>query len=458
MSPLRRIPLSQFLVHSRQLLQASIEERKPLSLVTGNESAGIYNPPRLCEVRCILTEIWRGLADLDSFASSLLHAYLSYPGPSPTQQSNILPILPIPRADLNLRPEFIYLLSVLKIPKQDLIFIDDIPSSILTGAGGWTAAKNEVVLVDHNALQGKIFSPTRTVVRGVIDHHKDEGKYLDADPRIIEVSGSCTSLVTSWGRSKWGDWGNGPGVRQAAKLALAAILIDTSNMQTRVTPHDRSAVEFLESKLGGGGVGIVDDSEGNEVEGASTKQPWNSTNFYLKLFEAKCSLDSLSTYDILRKDFKAFTTTSPPDTIENKPGRTTPTLVLGISSVVKPLPYLASSPRGGPEALVSTLYKFSQERNIDVAAVMASFTDEATGRFSRQLLVWEISEEAHRAEYMKQFVKWAESEKGAMGLQPLGGEEGLRGLEDGEGRRRVWRQGNTDMSRKQVAPGMRECL
>ncbi|RPB26979.1 DHH phosphoesterase [Terfezia boudieri ATCC MYA-4762] len=340
MSPLRRIPLSQFLVHSRQLLKASIEAKKPLSLVTGNESA-----------------------DLDSFASSLLYAYLSSPGPTQSQQSTILPILPIPRADLNLRPEFIYLLSELRIPKQDLIFIDDIPTPILTGAGGSASAKNEVVLVDHNTLQEKIFPPTKTVVKGVIDHHKDEGKYLDAGPRIIEVSGSCVSLVTNWGKSKWGDWGNGPGVKEAAKLALAAILIDTGNMKMRVTPHDRSAVDFLESKLGGGGVGIIGDDEGD----ASVKEPWNSTNFFLKLSEAKSSLDSLN--------------------------RVTPTLILGISSVVKPLSYLTSPCRGGPEAFLSALSKFAQERNLDVAAVMPSFTDKATGEFSRELLVWEISEE-----------------------------------------------------------------
>lgn len=394
-------------------------------------------------------------ADLDSFASSLLYAYLSSPGPTQSQQSTILPILPIPRADLNLRPEFIYLLSELRIPKQDLIFIDDIPTPILTGAGGSASAKNEVVLVDHNTLQEKIFPPTKTVVKGVIDHHKDEGKYLDADPRIIEVSGSCVSLVTNWGKSKWGDWGNGPGVKEAAKLALAAILIDTGNMKMRVTPHDRSAVEFLESKLGGGGVGIIGDDEGD----ASVKEPWNSTNFFLKLSEAKSSLDSLSTYDILRKDFKSFTTTSPPNTNQNSSDRVTPTLILGISSVVKPLSYLTSPRRGGPEAFLSALSKFAQERNLDVAAVMPSFTDKATGEFSRELLVWEISEEAHRAEYMKQFMKWAESKEGAMGLQPLGKEEGLlRRLEDGEGRRMVWRQENTAMSRKQVAPGMRGCL
>ena len=420
----------------------------------------VFFVKELCGLDELITNWTRGAVtvDLDSFASALLYAYLSSPGPTQSQQSTILPILPIPRADLNLRPEFIYLLRELKIPKQDLIFIDDIPTPILTGAGGSTSAKNEVVLVDHNTLQEKVFPPTRMVVRGVIDHHKDERKYLDADPRIIEVSGSCASLVTNWGNSKWGDWGSGPGVKEAAKLALAPILIDTGNMKMRVTPHDRSAVKFLESKLGGGGVGVIGDGEGE----ASAKQPWNSNNFFLKLSEAKSSLDSLSTYDILRKDFKSFTTTCPPDTNQDTPGRITPTLTLGISSVVKPLSYLTSSSRGGPEAFLSALSRFAQERNLDVAAVMPSFTNEATGGFSRELLVWEISEEAHRAEYMKQFVKWAESKEGAMGLQPLGAEEGaeegLRGLEDGEGRRRVWSQGNTAMSRKQVAPGMRGCL
>ena len=47
MSPFRRLPLSQFLLHSQQLLKASIDASKPLHLVTGNESAGANPQPPL---------------------------------------------------------------------------------------------------------------------------------------------------------------------------------------------------------------------------------------------------------------------------------------------------------------------------------------------------------------------------------------------------------------------------
>ena len=117
------------------------------------------------------------------------------------------------------------------------------------------------------------------MVRGVIDHHKDQGRYPCANPRIIEASGSCSSLVTCWGLHN-GLWGDCCGGKDTAKLALAAIPIDTANMKSRVTENDRSAVDYLEGK--GGGVGIVG-------------QPWNSTSFFHALLEAKSSLDPLGT-------------------------------------------------------------------------------------------------------------------------------------------------------------------
>lgn len=390
---------------------------------------------------------------MDSFASSLLYAYLSSPGTA-QNQSSLIPLLAIPRADLNLRPEFLYLLKELQLPSQDLIFIDDIPSSILTGKTlspsstpqPQPTAKNEVVLVDHNVLQERLFATSRTTVTGIIDHHKDEEKHLDASPRIIAVSGSCSSLVTGWGKSKWSD---GKAGKDAAKLALAAILIDTSNMHMRVTDHDRAAVEFLEGKLGGNGVSIIGDHD-HDGNKSSSSTPWNSTAFFEKLSTAKASLDPLCLKDILRKDYKQWTTL---------PSQTsaTPTLTIGFSSVVKPHSYLCSTSRGGPAEFLKTLQEFAQERSLDIMTVMTAYNDERTGEFSRELLVWVISEEGVRADYMKRFEKWAKSKEGDMQLVELG--EGLGwGLFDGDGRRKAWRQGNTALSRKQVAPGMRGCL
>lgn len=373
--------------------------------------------------------------DLDTFASSVLYAYLSSPG-SPQQQSEVIPLLPIPRADLNLRQEFLYLLKVLKVPASHLIFIDDIPESVLRGSGcgdtGRRECTNQLYIVDHNVIQDQLFSPEKSVVKGVIDHHKDEGQYPDANPRIIETSGSCSSLVTCWGLPR-GLWGHCCEGKDAAKLALAAILIDTANMKSRVTENDLSAVKYLEGKL----------------EGSDVDQPWNSTSFYNALFEAKSFLDPLGTRDILRKDYKSWITFPSPNSAN-------PTLTIGISSVVKPLSYLCTSQRGGPNTFLCTLSSWGKEQHLDVVTVMTAYTDEK-GVFCRELLVWEFSEEAQQAQYMKRFIEWASCE-GQMDLTDLYKVGQERDLDDNEGKRMVWRQGNTNLSRKQVAPGMRGCL
>lgn len=303
-----------------------------------------------------------------------------------------------------------------------------------------------LTLVDHNVLQTSLFAPDRTHVAGVIDHHKDEGKYPHANPRVVEESGSCASLVVGWGvqGGKWGGsdgegqaTGQEEGIKEAAKLALAAILIDTSNMTTRVTPHDLAAVSLLEAKL------------------RHQSPPWDSTAFYHALSTAKSSLDGLSLTDILRKDYKSWPTLPPPS----------PSLTIGISSVVQPLSYLLSPARGGPRAttLLSTLHGFAIERGLDVVALMTAYPHPRSGVFTRELLVWEVSERAVEAGFLGRFEKWAGGE-GGLGLGEYpggdedGDEDGKGGLGDEEGRRKVWLQGNTGASRKQVAPGMRGCL
>ncbi|KAF8468806.1 hypothetical protein BDZ91DRAFT_655669 [Kalaharituber pfeilii] len=417
MPSLLRFPLSQFLQHSRQLLKVSVEASKPVHLVTGNEAA-----------------------DLDSFVSSVLYAYLASDTAATSPQ--LIPVLPIPRADLSLRPEFLHLLKELQLSSNHLLYLEDLPPR----EGHSDAGKNEVTLVDHNVLQERIFAPERTIVRAIIDHHKDEGYHLDAKLRIIKTAGSCASLVTGWGK---GEWPSGDDGRDIAKLALAPILVDTANITQRVTEHDSAAVKFLERKLreigdeaavevaDAGSTGASDPSFFTSSEIAA----WDSSAFFTALNEAKMSLDGLSLKDILRKDYKEWFTES------------TPALKLGISSVVKPLSYLISSERGGKDEFLSALKGWAAERNLDVVAVMTAFTNEE-GEFSRELLLWAISDEAKNVGYMTRFSKWAQSKEGeklALAELQISGERG-GGLEDMKTeQRRVWKQRNTEMSRKQVA-------
>ena len=53
-----------------------------------------------------------------------------------------------------------------------------------------------VCLVDHNALSARLFPESwQARVTRVIDHHEDTGMHADAVDRVIELIGSCSSLV-----------------------------------------------------------------------------------------------------------------------------------------------------------------------------------------------------------------------------------------------------------------------
>ncbi|KAJ2385841.1 hypothetical protein H4S02_004138, partial [Coemansia sp. RSA 2611] len=134
----------------------------PLTLVLGNESA-----------------------DLDSMVSSLALAYdLSTKTPHP-----VVPIINTPRADLVLRPECSLLLShtleAAGASLSSLTFIDDVDLA---------RHPMDIWLVDHNAPASRqaFLEP---YVRGIVDHHVDEGKCLGAKERQIEVVASCATLV-----------------------------------------------------------------------------------------------------------------------------------------------------------------------------------------------------------------------------------------------------------------------
>ncbi|KAH0562024.1 hypothetical protein GP486_003269, partial [Trichoglossum hirsutum] len=158
-------------------------------------------------------------------------------------------------------------------------------------------------------------------VSGVIDHHEEENKVpsdTGPEPRIVEKSGSCTSLVTEYFRAGWdklsaqagltfSDDGDGEQEivtpieeadagkvydAQVAKLALGAILIDTANLTAtaKVTPHDTRAVEYLEAK----------------IAAAPDGAKWDRSIFYEELNDAKHDMSDFSLEDILRRDYKEW--------------------------------------------------------------------------------------------------------------------------------------------------------
>jgi exopolyphosphatase len=123
-------------------------------------------------------------ADLDSMASSIAYGYLCQ---QITPERTILPVMPIPRADFVLRTEAVYVFNEAGINIDDVVFMDEVNlDTVLESAN--------IVLVDHNKIAVNLEKYGHKIT-GVVDHHKDEGLYLDAIPRIITTIGSTTSLV-----------------------------------------------------------------------------------------------------------------------------------------------------------------------------------------------------------------------------------------------------------------------
>lgn len=440
--------LRVFLANARAHLESSLHQKKPLHFVIGNESA-----------------------DLDSIISTLLYAYFrsSSSSTSPrahTTKANInppastsapatfsryyIPILNIPSADISIRPELLALLPQVGLEERQLITLSELPPPPYTDR--LPAIKTSWTLVDHNSLQGSLGEAYRERVVGCIDHHDDENKVpsseaeREGEPRVVEVTGSCTSLVINHFQSAWNAFqASSPGAStqaltpensqsaddseydaQLAKLALSSILVDTSNLQNedKTTEHDRRAVAYLETKLG---------------DKSFDRRAW-----FRMLQIAKRDLDGLTTDDVLRKDYKEW--------LEG--GRK-----LGVSSVVKPLEWLSEKARieAGKESIKGgfgqSLRKFVEARDLAVYAIMTTSTSKE-GEFERELLLW-IRDHGAKG-MMQSFIEKA-GEKLGLEKWQKGDAEVVR-LYKEQDQYQVWQQREVENSRKQVTPLLRAAM
>lgn len=390
--------------------------------------------------------------DLDSMTCSVLYAYIRSLAPPRNAFTPLyVPITNIPASGIQLRPEFMAVFKHANIDAHHLLTLDDLPDlSVIKSK--LPPENTRWILVDHNALQGQLGTIYSDRVSGVIDHHDEEGKVpadTEDEPRIVDRSGSCTSLVANYCRPTWeslSDSGRSSGATRAqgdslsddgagvkcwdaevAQLGLASVLIDTSNLQSKdkTTEHDRTAVEYLEAKI------VM----------CPRLAGFDRSAFYKEIDTAKKDIGGLKLQDILRKDYKLW----------DDNGRK-----LGISSVVKPLSFLqkkAMDEAGSPtkeHALLSALHRFATEHHLDVYSVMTTSTS-SEGEFQRELLVWAFGDAAVSAAR-----KFARDSRDELGLEDW--HDGTLG-HDGDGQlRKVWRQRRVQHSRKRVAPLLRQAM
>jgi exopolyphosphatase len=318
----------------------------------------------------------------------------------------------------------------------------------------------DITLVDWNALphrsneQGKgsldgLPSVDFCTV-GCIDHHVDEGFLLPAQslprgqPLLVRPAGSCTSLVVSTLRklNLWPVDSLSTETMQVAKLALAPILIDTTNLaaKEKVTDADTDAVDFLLSQ--------VDRCK------SAPGLAWDHDAFYEQILHAKQnSLDLLTVDEILGRDYKQWTETARLDSSS---------IQIGFCSMVKSIPWIVRK-AGSPEAFLDALLAFAKRRELKIIIVMTAFTSDASadGRFCRELVACAL-DDGTPVQALETFTAQAGSQ---LGLQEWNSVEGdsedhsqaIRATFNGDAPvwRRIWLQKDVTKSRKQVAPLVR---
>ncbi|GMM54670.1 exopolyphosphatase [Maudiozyma humilis] len=351
-------------------------------------------------------------ADLDSVASAISYAYLSYIHNDSDPQP-IIPVINIPREDLRLRRDIVHVLRDVNVSEDLLFFLEDMRE--------WHGAQKTInaVLVDHNEVVNEAKKYVSKVV-GVVDHHKDMKLYLDAQPRIIQVCGSCSSLVFKHFMEDVFSAGFKPSP-DVVQLCLAAGLVDTTNFTHRVEQPDLDCREMY-----------------------STLIPDVSMQTYTKTIKnAKNDISGFTARDLLRKDYKQFE-------FANERGVHGGKLVMGISSIVKPMEWLYEEFNGLTRFKASCV-AYREEKNIDILTIMTSFVDN--GAFKRQITMIpsdstkEIAQSIldNTAEYLKlerQDIRTLSNS--AETLDPAEYQE--------------FEQCNIDASRKQVAPYLQKAF
>lgn len=226
-----------------------------------------------------------------------------------------------------------------------------------------------------------------TKVVGVIDHHVDENLYKDtANPRRIEVVGSCSSLVTdvffknaveaslsavgdiqeeltveeftveeegTLTKKKVPTW-----VLQVSRMLLGPILIDTMNLNPemhKVKPLDEAMAKMLFPYTG-----------------------WKSMDtIYRKIDDARHDTSRLSFFDLLRKDYKEWTVSE---------YQTQSLVKVGISSVIGLIDKNAK--RYTKETMQNAIVEWAKNRTVDISIVLlADDLGEANGGYQRQMIV-----------------------------------------------------------------------
>jgi exopolyphosphatase len=323
-------------------------------------------------------------ADLDSMASSIAYGLLCSLLSPPVAA---LPVMPIPRADFILRTEAVYMFQEAGISLEELLFLDEVDlDSLLNRA--------QLMLVDHNQLSSGL-EKFADRVSGILDHHKDEGLFADADPRIIQTIGSTASLVAMEFCKK-----KIPVPAEVATLLTGTILLDTVNLDDeagRVTEADMNVAALL--------LPIC---------------PLLREDLFSRVQEAKFNVQGLTTVDLLRKDYKEW-----------QLGK----MRCGIGSALLPVADWCAMDND----LAAGFAAYADQQQLDLLLSMNAYTSPD---FQRDLIIFSPTEE--RLQQLVQFLNDKD-----LDLRPVSCPDQLPAANGFIG---LYSQGNLAVSRKKLQP------
>jgi exopolyphosphatase len=282
---------SEFLKQCKDVLQRwnEIREDHELILVLGNEAA-----------------------DLDSIVCSLVLAYFLQDSKSSGNRKLYVPVINIPKNDLELRKDASFLLEFTGVSGNELVFIDEVNLDQFI-SDSLSLTDFHVILVDHNHLaeSQSVLAPH---VIGIFDHHLDEG---DFDFRSLEyyqikAVGSCASLIALLMKN---DQKHSLMNRNIATLMMGVILLDTVNfnpVERKTTEADLFAylwLYYFNPVSHDGLFRLLNDLRSN-TEGLSTFQLFRKDlkfNTVSGTRYAISAVSGLALQDWLSEDFQLFT-------------------------------------------------------------------------------------------------------------------------------------------------------
>lgn len=277
-------------------------------------------------------------ADLDSIISSISYSYLL----SLEDPEFYIPLMNLYREEIVLRKDILYLLQLLHISIEDLLFLDDnVPLNRL-----FEEKRLRLNLVDHNVLRPRQAHLSDAIER-VVDHHFDEKKQYPLttnENRLIAVVGSNATLIAEKIFSSQ-RIGVSP---EFAAFLLAPILIDTSNLTSveKTTPRDIEAAKKLHDL-------------------ASTLPE----DFFQKLLNAKNDISGLTSTMLLSKDFKEYLNGD---------------ILYGISSIPSAVQWNLED----LDLVGENIQKYACERNLSYLFLLMSTNDPG---YKRKILVYSPS-------------------------------------------------------------------